>query len=280
MNPIDFCINEIKNQIPIELLISAMNFDEPVEIVNMSTLEDKILNKVFKKRILLAANIIGGIEMLIPLASIPPSMYEYSYTVYPISPNLIMDKEIMSVHGLSYMPGNGFMGLTGGFAGVGNMFSPNTPDYYSMNPVMNVANRIGSAAGMSGVLTNAHTELVSHNTVAVYANYRTLANFGLRVVLENDNNLSNIQPRSFLPLSILTVHAVKAYIYNKLIIPVNSGYLSGGQDLGIFKSILESYSDSEENYRTYLNEVWGAIAYMNDTTRYNSLLQSMCQPDI
>lgn len=280
MTPIDFCINEIKNQVPVELLYAGMTFDEPPEIVNLSTLEDKILNKVFKKRVLLAANVIGGIEMLIPLASIPPSMYEYSYTVYPISPDLIMDKEIMSVHGLSYMPGNGFMGLTGGFAGVGNMFSPNTPDYYSMNPVMNVANRIGSAAGMSGVLTNAHTELVSYNTVAVYANYRTLANFGLRVVLENDNNLANIQPRSYIPLSILTVHAVKAYIYNKLIIPVNSGYLSGGQDLGIFKSILESYSDSEENYRTYLNEVWGAIAYMNDTTRYNALLQSMCQPDL
>jgi hypothetical protein len=76
------------------------------------------------------------------------------------------------------------------------------------------------------------------------------------------------------------VWAVKAYLYNKLIVPINSGYLSGGQELGMFKSVLEGYSDAEENYQTYLKEIWGQVAFMNDTSRYSYFISSMLAPDL
>lgn len=276
MNAIMYAINEVSNQIPHELLHAGLTIDETPETINMTSLDDKILRKILKKRILLDANIIGGIETIIPLNNIQPSYTEYFYTIYNIPPELTMNKEIISVLGISYMPGNGFLGGTGGY----NSNPTSMIDGGQFNAITNVANRIGNAASMNGILNNAHIEIVSYNTILVYANYRTIANYGLRVLLENDSNLNNIQPRSYKNFSFLVVLGVKAYLYNKLIIPINSGYLASGQDLGMFKSILESYSDAEEQYRTYLREVWAPTAYMNDVIRYNRYLSSMISPNI
>lgn len=276
MNAILYAINEVNAQIPFEVLNAALTIDEHPDTVNLTSLDDKILRKILKKRILLDANIIGGIETIIGLNNISPSYTEHYYTIYNIPPEATMNKEIISVLGITYMPGNGFFGGASGYSTTPNSIIESA----QFSAVTNVANRIGNSASINGILNNTHIEIVGYNTILVYANYRTIANFGLRVILENDSNLNNIQPRSYKNFSILVVLGVKSYIYNKLIIAINSGYLASGQDLGMFKSIVESYSDAEEQYRTYLREVWGSTAYMNDVTRYNRYLSSMISPDL
>lgn len=275
MNALIYSINEITHQIPQELLHAAFTIDDAPETVNLNTVDDKILRKLLRKRVLIDMNITGGIELIIPLNNIQPSFYEYFYTVYQVPPELTMNKEIISALNITLMPGAGVFGQ-GGLSG--NSFG--NIGYMQENPVINVANRIGSAASPSGVLSNAHLEIVGYNTILVYANFRVLTNFGLRVLLENDSNLNNIQPRSYKDVSMACVLAAKAYIYNKLIIPVNSGYLASGQDLGMFKSILESYSEAEADYNTFLRERLGAVLFMNDTTRYNKYLSSMINPSL
>ena len=280
MNALIYAINEIKNIIPYEILHAAMTIDEDQQLYAMSTLEDKILNKVFKKRVLLAANVVGGIETIIPIANIHPTFTEAMYTVYYVPPELTMGKEIVSALSLSYIPTAGFMGVTGGFGGGGMSYNPTSPNSYNNTSTMNVASRIAGSVTTSGILSSAHLELVSRNTIAVYAHYRTLANYGIRVVLENHENLSNIQPRSYQSFSKLGVLATKSFIYSKLIVPLNSGMLSGGQEIGVFKSIVDSYEAAEEEYQVYLKEVWTKVAFMNDTTRYNNYLSSMLAPDL
>lgn len=275
MNALIYSINEITHQIPHELLQAAFTIDDSPETVNLNTVDDKILRKLLRKRVLIDMNITGGIETIIPLNNIQPSFYEYFYTIYQIPPELTMNKEIISALNIMLMPGSGVFGQ--GNLG-GNSFG--NIGYMNENPVMNVANRIGSAASPSGVLSNAHLEIVGYNTILIYANFRVLTNFGLRVLLENDNNLNNIQPRSYKDVAMACVLACKAYIYNKLIIPVNSGYLASGQDLGMFKSILESYSEAEADYNTFLRERLGAILFMNDTTRFNRYISSLVNPSL
>ena len=275
MNALIYAINEITHQIPHELLQAAFTIDDSPETVNLNTVDDKILRKLLRKRVLIDMNITGGIETIIPLNSVQPSFYEYFYTIYQIPPEMTMNKEIVSALNIMLMPGSGVFGQ--GNLG-GNSFG--NIGYMNENPVMNVANRIGSAASPSGVLSNAHLEIVGYNTILIYANFRVLTNFGLRVLLENDSNLNNIQPRSYKDVSMACVLACKAYIYNKLIIPVNSGYLASGQDLGMFKSILESYSEAEADYNTFLRERLGAVLFMNDTTRHNRFLSSMINPSL
>lgn len=275
MDLISYCLNEIRMQIPEQILQAGFTIDEPPQVVSVTSLDEKILSKVLKKRVFRDCNVLGGIEMVIPLNNVAPIYYEYFYTVYRIPNDLTMNREIISALNITNMPGTGLFGngglQYGSFSGMGT---------HHDIPLANVANRIGSAAAPDGVLTNAHLELIGPNTVLVYANYRVLSNFGLRVIVENNPNFTNISPRSYKAFSLMCVLAVKSYIYNKLIIPLNSGILASGQDLGVFKSIVESYSEAEEEYRTYLNEKMGSILYMNDTTRYNRLIGSMISPDL
>lgn len=281
MNAIIYAINEISHTIPIELLQAGLTIEETPETVNINSLDDKILRKILKKRVLLDANIVGGIQSIIPLNNIAPSFFEHFFTVYQIPSELTHNKEILSALSLAFMPANGFFGQVGGHYGSSGLFNNSSfSGFNTFNPVMNVADRIGNAASSTGVLVNSHIEIVAYNTLLIYAHFRTLANFGVRVVLENDSNLNNIQTRSHKTFSKICVLATKAYIYNKLIIPINSGYLSGGQELGMFKTILESYSDAEEQYLESLKNEWAPTAYINDNTRYNRYIASMISPDL
>jgi len=280
MNALLYAINEINSKIPREILHEALCADEPASTVNLTSIDDKILRKILKKRVLIDANIVGGIETTIPLNNIAPSYFEHYYTVYQIPPDLTNNKEIISALSIAFMPANGYFGNVGGY-GMGSL--PNNSSvggFQTFNPVMNVADRIGNAAASMGTLSNAHIEIVSYNTLLIYAHFRTLTSFGVRVILENDSNLNNIQPRSYKNLSKLCILGTKMYIYNKMIVALNSGYLSGGQELGVFKSIIESYSSAEEDYETFLREIWAPTAFINDTTRYNRYLGSMISPDL
>lgn len=278
MNALMYAINEVNAQIPYEILHAAFTIDEQPTTVNLTTLDDKILRKCLRKRVLVDANIVGGIETVIPLSTVPPSYWEQNYTIYQIPPELTMEKEIISALSLTALPVNG--GFNSGSLD-GSIYGNGGGAYGdSFNPLTSVANRIGDSAAIGGVVHNAHIEIVGYNTVLIYAHYRTLAYMGLRVVLENETNMNNIQPRSYKNLGMLCTLGVKAYIYNKLIIAINNGYLSGGQDLGMFKSIVDSYSSAEEDYRTFLREVWAGVAFMNDTTRYNRFLSGMISPDL
>lgn len=275
MNCLIYSLQEVMSSIPYDLLYAAFTIDESPELINTNSLEDKILRKLLRKRVLIDANICGGIEYVVPLNNINPSFTEYFYTVYNVPPELTLNKEIISALNLTVMPGNGVFGNgtpeSGGFFSTGFNAGP---------PLTNVANRIANSVAPTGILSNAHIEIIGYNTVVIYAHYRVLTNFGLRVLLENDSNLNNIQPRNYKTISKLCILATKAYIYNKLIIHVNSGYLVSGQELGIFKSLVESYSDANQDYETFITEELRAVLFMNDTTRMNRFIGGMIAPDL
>lgn len=280
MNALLYTLNEIHSQIPAEILNVAMNIDESPQTINLSSLDEKILRKIIRKRVMTDANLVGGIETVIPVGQLNPRFSEDNYTVYFVPDELTMGKEIISVLGLTMMPISYGAGIPASANGFGAPIDIQNPYSVNFNPMMQLADRIGNAASPYGAIYNAHTEIVARNTILVYAHYRLLATFGIRAVLENDTQLNNLQPRSYKNFSMLATLAVKAYIYNKLIVLMNSGMLSGGQDLGVFRSIVENYATAEEEYRTFLNEVWSAVAYMNDTTRYNRFIGSMLPGDL
>jgi len=275
-NIINYILNEIRQSIPYEILHAGFTIDDTPETININSLDDKILRKLLRKRVFMDLNIIGGIEMLIPINNLNPSFTEYGYTIYNIPNELTGNKEIISVLSLSSM---NILGLPGS-VGLASGYYSTTTGSMAGNSITNIARRIGNSVAPETYITNAHTEIVGYNTILIYANFRLLYNYALRVLVENDNNLNNIQPRSFKNIALLSILAVKYYIYNKLIIPLNNGYLASGQELGIIKNIIENYEEANEQYNILLKEVIGAILFMNDTTRYNRFLNSMIAPDI
>lgn len=282
MSALMYVVNEVKSYIPHEILYYALMLDEVPETANLTSLDDKLIHKVIRKRVWLDTNIVGGMEMVVPLNLTQPLFYENFYTVYRVDKSLTLNREIVSALGLSSMPVNAGFGnpITGGPGGFSTPFQSSSVCGQGYNPVMSVANRIGDSAAISGLIHNAHLELVGPNTVLVNQHYRMLANLGLRCIVENESNFNNIQPRSWKALGQLCLLATKAYIWTKLIVNMNSGVLAGGQELGMFRSIVEGYESAEEDYRTYLEEVWAPVSFMNDNSRYARYLSSMLAPDL
>ena len=280
MNALLYAVGRIKYQIPAELLHYGLTYGEDTQLFHMSSMDEKIMMKIMRPIVLIDANIVGGVEHTIALDGISPAFTEPFYTVYAVPPDKVMGKEILSVQSVCYLPSTGFTGMDAQFGLAGGLYTHSLTNASSGMSVMNVASRIGNAASGTGMNFNAAVELVARNTVAIHAHIRTLASYALRLTLENDTNLNNIQPKSYGALGDLAVLAAKQYIYNKLIVPVNSGYLSGGQELGIFKSVLESYSEAYEQYRIFLETKWKPVAYMNDVKWHHDFIGSMIAPDL
>lgn len=280
MNALMYVLGKIKTHIPMELLHYGLTYGEDNRLYQLSSMDEKIMSKVIRPIVMLDANIVGGTEHIIQMHTVRPTMSETMYTVYAIPTELTMGKEILSAQAITYLPTLGYSGLPNAFGGVGTVNSFHQPIMASGQALNSVSNKIASAATGYSLLYNTVVELVSRNTVAVYASYQTLNNFALLAVLENDSNLNNIQPKSYQQLSDLAILAVKMYIYNKLIIPINSGYLSGGQELGVFKSVLESYSEAAEQYKIFLRTIWTPVAYMNDAKWHHDFISMMIAPDL
>ena len=275
MNLIQYAISEIKNTIPYDILNLAMAYDEKPEVLNLTSLEFKIEEKIIKNRVATDANIVGGIEILIPLTSVSMVAYENYYCIFDIPAEARNNKEIMSVLGLGYLPNIGFLGFNSINSqpfGIQNLNNANS--------LVNVIDKVGTSYSDVGLMNNTHTELIGNNRVLIYAAYRSIINHALKCRLENNENFSNIQPRSYKSFSLMCILATKAYIYNKLIVALNSGFLQAGQELGVVKQIIEGYESAEEEYRTYITEKWTKIALMNDTTSHHNFLRSMINPGI
>lgn len=69
-----------------------------------------------------------------------------------------------------------------------------------------------------------------------------------------DENFTNMDVNIIPTFGELVVAAVKAFIYNKMIFAIDRTYLSGGQELGIFKQIVESYADQYDRYEELIKQ--------------------------
>lgn len=270
MNAINKMLSEIKFRIPIEVLKAAF-----IEQVNWNmapvSLDELMLMKVIRPRCLIDANLVGGQMVIVPLDGLAPQWLDNLTTVYQIPGERVLFRTIMSVASVCYFPmtmGNGMGG-----AGYGAM-SPNFS-----GDVTNGAQRLGDSYGSAMPISNATCDLIGHNTVMIKDQYRMSSiAYVLRCTVENEDNLANINPRSYHNFAKLCEFAIKSYIYKTLLIRTGKAVLSGGQELSEFKTYLDTLADAEDNYQTWLKEKWAKTAFMNDTESYARFLKIQILP--
>lgn len=272
MNPIVKAIDDLKYTIPIQILQLAFQRDLYNQYNPNLSLDQHIRLKVINPRVLVDCNLAGGPQVVVPLDGVQPMYADQFTTVFEVPPHKLANRTILSVLSVSYLPYLASFNMSGGGA---TYASPG-----SMNSVTQAAQRIGDAVSSIPVLSNAVVDLIGHNVFSVAEPYRVSSIYYLRCVLENEENLNNIRPRSILNFSRLVELAVKSYIYNKLIVRIDRAYLEGGQELGRVKEIIDGYAESEEMYRTYLKEVWAKVAVMNDVPSYDRLIKMSVCPAI
>ena len=257
MNPIQNAIQDLHFTIPSEILnivfknTNAFGRQVPISLDNM------ILERVIRPRVLLNSNLIGGKESIVRLDGIQPECVDDYNLVYNIDKKRTGNRTILSVMDVSFIPYDSLYG-TGAVTSFSSMSSVNT------NEVSNISARIMDGVSSIPRVSNSHVELIGENTILITSCYIITQAFFIRCVLSNSDELNELSIRSHPKFTMLCQLAVKSYIYNTLIIQIDRGYLESGMELGAVKAYVETLSDAETIYQTYLNEVMRPTFVMND----------------
>lgn len=261
-------VEEIKYRIPFNILTAAFNVpSEDGWRAAPVSLDELILSKVIRPRVITDTNLVGGETVMVALEGLMPS-YVDNYTRVVIIPgDRINHRNIMSVLSAHYLPyGYSFNNINAPAAVAG---------YGSVNDVTNAAHRVMNSFSSLPPLSSAMCQLVGNNTVLLRDNLYITNIYSIRCVIANDENLENINPRSWHIFCRLCELAVKSYIYNVLVLKMGSAYLLGGQELGTFKDIVDEYRECEELYQVFLREKIQKVNFMNSTDSYSKHIRLM-----
>ncbi len=262
-------IAEVKRRINRHVLDKAfIKRDFSYRFTNQSSVDDQILTMVIRPRVLVDCNIVGGVTAMIPLDGLPVDKPNNFTTIIHIPKSRTMNKSIVSVQNVNYYD----LGVSGLYSGAAGYGYNSAIDMGENTAATNAALGVMAALDRIPITSTSDAQLVSENTIMIKDVFAMPPTAVLRCVLENDDNLNNIQPRSYHDFFQLVEFAVKAYIYNELIVDMDMGELQGGQALGIFKQIVDGYSDAEQNYQDKL-KAWMAISVMNDAPAFHRLIK-------
>lgn len=252
MNPIQKAIDNVKFKIPPQIMRTFFVSSNLVNRAQNINIDDNILSLVIRPRVLVDCNIVGGVEINVDMIGIQSDIIDQLTTVYRIPKERTQGRSIMSVLSLSYVNANA------------------TINWGSSSPMSNVSavgsvhQALLSSVTPAPVTATTAVRLIGDNVVEVRDSLRYTGTGSLRCVIANDENMSHLQPRSYHDFAKLAEYAVKAYIYNNYVVEMDMGQLHGGQNLGTFKEIVDSYSDANELYDTFLKEKFTKIQMMND----------------
>lgn len=272
MSAITKMLDHIKMTIPFEVLRVAFRDDQHNWRQAPTGLDNLIMEKVIKPRVLIDADLVGGSITIISVGGLTPKYVDDFSFIYEIPLDRTSNREIVSILSVGYLP------YAGAF-GYGTMNQPAMTSG-SMNDVTSGGQRLMDSFSSIPVVSTATCDLIGYNTVIIRDSQRLSANYTLRCVIANDVSLVNINPRSWINFSELAALAVKSYIYNKLIIQIDQAYLSGGQELGSMKNYIDNLSDSEQMYQEYLRNVWQAVAFHNDSQSHERFIRIQISPGL
>ncbi len=267
MNIIKKAISDLKFDIPIDILEEAfMPYSKYGQLRNreMITLDEMILNNVIRPRVLVDCNIVGGQHDMISLAGLPIDTTQPGSSIIRIPKSRTQGKTIITPLSINLVPlmSNNGVNVLGGINAV-----------YNSNPVTTAAAGLYASYNNVPVISSARLQLIGENVLLIKEQVMLSTDMYLRCMLTNDEDLNNIPIRMHLNFSKLVNYATKAYIYNKLIVSLDQGQLQGGAVIGVFKSIIESYADSNQNYQDFLSNRWTKAAFLADNTNKERFLK-------
>lgn len=279
MNVLTQVLSDIqKLKIPLQILNIA--FANPVNSLNLNaplSLTERIMQEVIRPVVLKDLKNISGKHVMIPLTDDKiigrsQGMYGGTVVTYYIKPEAIENREIVSALSVSYTPY--LMTASRDMASAASSF------FNNYNDTSSVGMRLMDSATNVPIVSTAQVELVGTHTVVVRNTIHESRLFDLRCVISGDDDVNIFTARATRHVRTLCEYAIKAYIYNKMIVELDSGYLQGGRELSAIKNKVEEWADAAELYETYLREDMSKAAFSQDLTRMNRFIALQMNPSI
>jgi hypothetical protein len=251
MNPISKAMDEIRFSIPAQILNQVFITNEMLNCGAAISIETRIREQVLDKRVLVDMDIMGGTETYISMDAPVRCEYIDPYTViYYIPEECTQNRPIVQVYSLHF----GLMGYQNAGAALS----------YTESPLGSEMRKVLDSAMRTPPALTSYINLIAHNVIMVRYVYLPYPNAFLRCRLGNDEALSFIRMESMPLFAELCTTAVKAYIYNNMVITMDEAYLSGGQNLGAFRDKIMEYSEADQAYRDLLKRWQKQMSCFND----------------
>lgn len=90
----------------------------------------------------------------------------------------------------------------------------------------------------------------------------------IECLLEYDPELINVDQSLIYPLQNLMYLALRMDIYQKLLVPIDETEIVGGQELGVFKAVIDKWEGIEEGWADAVDKVMGGQYMSADDIRY------------
>lgn len=256
MNPITYSLERIKKfGIPKQLLNLAFMSRLANEYYTLDTLESRIREEVINPRVLTDCNLVHGTLMNVPLARCERLDGDYYQSTWYVPKDLTQGKKITSVLHVTSASGTITTNSPVTTTSSSGTFVTTMTGYYQMGGVFSAMNQAVNSVSPVQVVSNALTYLVGENTVLIKDTVIIPATMHLRIMVENDENFNHIPPSMYPDFHKFITLAVKAYIYNTLIIESDSVFINSGGQMNKMQEILESYADAEELYNEMLDPI-------------------------
>lgn len=235
MSPIQKAQDEIRFRIPKEILEETFIKRDGNLPVDLVSLETRIRETILEQRVFTDIDIHGGTDAFLPLGNgVPPNHNDPFTVVYTIPDELTQGRPIVQVYSIHF-------GILG-YQNAGIIAQHGTS---AMNSQLQ---RVLDSARQTPPARTSYLNIIAHNTIMARYVYAPSINAFIHLRLGSDDTLSHIRHQMYPAFAKLCVLATKAYIYNTLRVPMDQGFLSGGQQLGSFLDIVSSYADSDEMY--------------------------------
>jgi len=261
MDAITKALIDIKFTIPKDILDLAFVKRYQYYTAEFISVDKLIIDNVIEAKVLPDLNSVRGQEISISLeqcqiSKVSPDSFRYE-TVIKVPPRVLNGRNIISPLSviLEYGPTNSGM-----------------PNYF----LQLAEAAVNSRSATTGFSTT-DLELIGNNTVLIHENLPLVIGY-LNVLIENDKNMNNLNPKFYNIFGELCTWATKAYIYNTLLIDLNKGLILGGHELSVIKDTIDSYQDAYEQYQTLLKEKMGKILFINDDKAYSKYIQLGVNP--
>lgn len=241
--------------------------DEWLDRQMPTSLEDRILMRVIRPRVLRDIDMYYGEQILIGMQGVEYTAIGDMARIYRFSPDHTNNREIISADCVGFMP----MGLHSNFqtsAAVGQMSGMN-------NELMGYASQQVSSVSAIPSVISTRVDVVGYNTVRVSDRSRFRQTYSLRCWVTNDNKLSNIPPQAFDKLLKLCILAVKAYCYNEYNVSMGDNFIQRGQELGVFSDEIRKWESAAEDYYAYKENEWAVQGYFGNDDQHHGFLSMM-----
>ena len=250
MNAIDTMIRAITAEIPQQLLIKGLFTQNSSYTIN--SVDSLIKDKIIREHYIPDMDISYGTNTFLSMQDAQVTYDDGRSQAYHYSQEKLGGLDIVSCHGV-------YTNLEKGF------ITHNQRQYNA------------------SLLPNTDVSIVAANTVLVSGgNFfaSRISNTALYVVLSNDAELRNINPRWYETLAIGAVLVAKRFLYNELAIRANMSSLYKGGELGMFNEILSNYADAAEQYTEFKHLRLTKSLLMNDRTAYTKHIRGQLSPGL